>query len=192
MQVPTHLGGHNNITHLDPGALEWAINSFGIGSFLDIGCGPGGMVELAESYGLESMGIDGDFSVQRSDNKKFIIHDFTQGPVRFNKTFDLGWSVEFVEHVYERYIPNYVQSFLKCKYLIMTYAPPGWPGHHHVNCKEESYWIHQLQKWGFRHDRKQSKRLRSSSNMYFIKGKKKKSRSYFVEERGMFFINERF
>ena len=27
------------------------------------------------------------------------------------------------------------------KIAVVTAAPPGWPGHHHVNCREESYWV---------------------------------------------------
>ena len=53
-----HLGGHQNKTHLDNGALDWLIKTFDAKSFLDIGCGPGGMVELAKSKGLLVKGID--------------------------------------------------------------------------------------------------------------------------------------
>ena len=60
MTLEEHLGGHNGVTHLDEGALRWAISTLKIESMLDVGCGPGGMVELAEWYGLDSHGIDGD------------------------------------------------------------------------------------------------------------------------------------
>jgi 2-polyprenyl-3-methyl-5-hydroxy-6-metoxy-1,4-benzoquinol methylase len=54
-----HLGGHNGLTHLDEGALTW-LKQLGHTSFLDIGCGPGGMVELAEQLGFKVLGVDGD------------------------------------------------------------------------------------------------------------------------------------
>ena len=35
---------------------------------------------------------------------------------------------------------------------MMTYAPPGQPGHHHVNCQLERYWIEALESIGFQFD----------------------------------------
>lgn len=43
-----HLGGHGFKTHLDHGLLNFFKNEFNCKSLLDIGCGPGGMVKLAE------------------------------------------------------------------------------------------------------------------------------------------------
>lgn len=181
-----HLGGHLNKTHLDKGALDWVIQEFSCKTYLDIGCGPGGMVQLAESLGLNARGIDGDYTVERYNTNNFIIHDFTKGPAPINETYDIGWSVEFVEHVYEEYIPNYVQAMQKCKNLIITYAPPGWPGHHHVNCQEESYWIDKLEEYGLIYSKEHTKTLREVSTMNLPKKPKKA----FVKNRGLFFENK--
>jgi 2-polyprenyl-3-methyl-5-hydroxy-6-metoxy-1,4-benzoquinol methylase len=54
--LPPHLGGHDNETHLDSGVLDYMIKKYKIESYLDVGCGPGGMVELAASKGLRVMG----------------------------------------------------------------------------------------------------------------------------------------
>lgn len=188
MILEEHLGGHNNRTHLDLGSLEWAINKFGINTFLDIGCGPGGMVELAKSYGLYSVGIDGDYSIPRSTNNNFVIHDYTEGPAPIDKEFDLAWSVEFLEHVDEKYVPNFMYSFQLAKLVIVTYAPPGWPGHHHVNLQEESYWIDIFQSYGFNFDKNLTSELRESSTMNYPEKPKKA----FVRNRGLFFINTRY
>lgn len=181
-----HLGGHNNKTHLDKGALNWIINDLKCKSFLDIGCGPGGMVELANKQGLLAYGIDGDYTLTRYDENKFLIHDFTKGPAPITSTYDIGWSVEFVEHIYEEYIPNYTKAMQQCRYLIMTYAPPGWTGHHHVNCQEEDYWIDQLAKYGLVYNKEYTTKLREVSTMNYPKKPKKA----FVKNRGLFFINE--
>ena len=45
MPLQDHLGGHMNKTHLDKGALAWIKNKFNAKTYLDIGCGPGGMVQ---------------------------------------------------------------------------------------------------------------------------------------------------
>lgn len=184
--LPEHLGGHAGITHLDHGALEWAIETLEVKSMLDVGCGPGGMVQLAHSMGLDTLGLDGDNTVERFDHEHFVIHDFSKGPVDLQREFDLCWSVEFVEHVHAEFIPNFVSAFKHCKTLIITYAPPGWPGHHHVNCQEESYWVAELAKYGLRHDPELSETLRRVSTMNITR----QSRQQFVKNRGMVFINE--
>ena len=185
MTLPNHLGGHNNKTHLDHGAIKWLMNEFQPKSFLDIGCGPGGMVELASKLGLNSLGIDGDFEIPRSHKNKFILHDYTKGKVKLNQNFDIGWSVEFVEHVDEQYAHNYIDTMQHCKYLIITYAPPGWPGHHHVNCQPEEYWIDILAMHGLVYNKKRTTELRDKSTMNFPKKPKKA----FVKNRGLFFEN---
>jgi SAM-dependent methyltransferase len=165
ISVPKHLGGHLNKTHLDEGALIWAIEQFHIKSFLDIGCGPGGMVELAYSKGLNSIGVDGDFSIERFNKDNFIIHDYSTSPLRINETYDLAWSCEFVEHVEEKYVENFMQTFECSKYVIMTFAPPGAPGHHHVNCRDSSYWIEVFRLKGFIFDQELTNELRKKSTM---------------------------
>ena len=77
--LPGHLGGHQNETHIDEDALRLFIDKFHIKSYLDVGCGPGGMVELAHSQGLVAMGVDGDFTLERPDPKRYILHDYTKG-----------------------------------------------------------------------------------------------------------------
>lgn len=179
-----HLGGHNGLTHLDHGALDWLIEKFEPRFYLDIGCGPGGMVELAESKGLQVQGIDGDHTIERYSPERFIIHDFTKGPAELDQQYDLGWSCEFVEHVYEKFQPNYMAAFQQCRRVAMTYAPPGHTGYHHVNLKDEKYWIDTFEKYGFVYDLELTKQLREHSTM----GAKKKHQ--FVKNRGLIFINE--
>ena len=36
--LEAHLGGHQNKTHLDHGALDWLIKTTNAKTFLDIGC----------------------------------------------------------------------------------------------------------------------------------------------------------
>ena len=179
-----HLGGHLNKTHLDEGALLWLKSKFNAKTYLDIGCGPGGMVELAESHNLTATGVDGDYTLDRYNPNNFIIHDFTTGPAPLTEQYDLGWSVEFVEHVYEEFIPNYMQAFQRCNVIAMTYAPPGWTGHHHVNLQEEQYWIDKLAEYNLIYNAEYTQQLRKQSTMN--QHKKKKA---FVKNRGMIFMN---
>ena len=178
-----HLGGHQNKTHLDNGALDWLIKTVDAKSFLDIGCGPGGMVELAKSKGLLVKGIDGDHTLKRPNETDYTLHDFSKAPLIPDFEYDIGWSVEFVEHVEEKYIPNYMPCFQSCNTVVITYAPPGWEGHHHVNLKDEDYWIQTFATNGLKHNAEMTHQLRQHST----KNLGKKGKKAFVRNRGLVF-----
>jgi len=184
INLPLHLGGHCNITHVDNGAISWAKNELSVKSFLDVGCGPGGMVELAKEMGLVGTGIDGDYTIA-SANDDYIIHDYTTGPYNLEKSYDLGWSVEFLEHVEEKYMHNYMKTFTSCKYLIITHALPDTPGVHHVNCKSSEYWINKFNTYGFEYSVKLTRKLKEVSTMNIHREEKKQ----FIRKTGKLFIN---
>jgi cyclopropane fatty-acyl-phospholipid synthase-like methyltransferase len=163
--LPAHLGGHQNETHIDDGALSLMINKFNVKSYLDIGCGPGGMVELAASKGLKVLGIDGDFTLTRDNPEHYLLHDFTTGPAPIDDLWDMGWSCEFLEHVEEKYMDNYMDAFKKCKRIVVTHAFPGQGGHHHVNEQEPNYWFNQFGSRGFLLDNTITDELRRASTM---------------------------
>lgn len=158
-----HLGGHEDLTQFDEGAFDWLVARTGAWSFLDIGCGPGGMVAYALSRGLEARAVDGDPYCARG-SPLIIEHDYTRGPLDAGR-FDLGWAVEFVEHVEERYLPNVMATFAGCATVFITAAVPGQPGHHHVNCQWGDYWIARFAEAGFEHDREATIGVRAASTM---------------------------
>jgi hypothetical protein len=179
--LPMHLGGHEEETHLDEGALDYIIKTFGIQSMIDIGCGPGGMIELARSKGIDTVGVDGDFVVKRNIDD-VVIHDYQTGPYVPDREFDLAWTVEFVEHIEEQYIRNFVSTMDKCKYVIMTHAFPNQPGHHHVNCQTTQYWAHVLNAFGFTVDVGHTNEIRKASTM----------KTRYIREQSLFLRNRNF
>ena len=96
MSLPEHLGGHKNITHLDEGALDHMMRILNVKSMLDIGCGPGGMVKLAKSKGLDAYGIDGDFSVER-DNHENVYNAQKIAVLIFDKIFSFSFFLTVVK-----------------------------------------------------------------------------------------------
>ena len=46
-KTPEHLGGHLNRTNTDEPLLRYIKERFKVETMLDIGCGPGGMKEIA-------------------------------------------------------------------------------------------------------------------------------------------------
>jgi len=177
--TPKHLGGHLNKTHIDDGLLEYLIDQYKIESVLDIGCGPGGMVHLAHKKGLVAFGIDGDPNIS---GYCILKHDFTTGKLNLNRPFDLIWSVEFLEHVEEKYLPNFMPLFQLGKYCVVTHALPGdTGGHHHVNLQESNYWVEKFNEYGLIFDAKETKRMKQKSTM----------EKRFIERRGLFFKNKK-
>jgi SAM-dependent methyltransferase len=179
--LPMHLGGHEHETHLDEGVLDYVIKNLGIKSMVDIGCGPGGMVELARSKGLEVLGVDGDFVVERNIDD-VVIHDYQVAPYVPEKSYDLAWTVEFVEHIEEQYIRNFVSTMDKCKYVLMTHAFPGQPGHHHVNCQTTEYWVHVMNAFGFSVLIDETNAIRAASTM----------RERYIREQSLFLLNRNY
>ena len=182
-ETASHLGGHLNRTNIDEGALNFLIEKYQPTSFLDIGCGPAGMVQLAKEKKLDAVGIDGD---KKIINDLIIEHDFTKAPILLDKTYDIGWSVEFVEHVYADYIQNYMSALKQCDTIMLTYAPPGTPGHHHVNLQDAPYWIDSFESHYFIYDHDTTIQLRNASTMNI---NKKNPMKRFVYHHGLVFHN---
>lgn len=176
--VLPYLGGHEDKTQFDQGAFDYLASHFQIKNMVDIGCGPAGMVYYALSRGIQAVGVDGDPSVAR-DCPVVIEHDYTTSPLRLDE-FDLGWSVEFVEHVEEQYLPNFMETFSCCKHVFITAAIPGQSGYNHVNCQWGDYWINKFEQAGFTLDREATEGVRKSSNMW----------SRFTEQTGLVFTRK--
>lgn len=160
-KLPHHLGGHANKTHIDEGVLSYIKHKFNIKNMIDIGCGPGGMFDVANKLNILYTGIDGDFNIK---NENIIIHDFNTGSIDVDN-FDLGWSVEFLEHVEEKYIDNFMKVFEKCDIVVLTHALPNKGGHHHVNCQNSEYWKDVFKKYNLYYDEDETNIIRSKSNM---------------------------
>lgn len=161
--LPPHLGGHFGNTNVDGTTLAYLVERYGIASMLDVGCGPGGMIDAAAALGLEAAGIDGDPFMGRAGVQ---IHDYTRRAL-IADGWDLIWCVEFVEHVEARYQDNYLATFAGGKVLFLTAAPPGFPGWHHVNCQPQSYWIDLLEQHGWALDTEATSWVRTNGGHPF-------------------------
>ena len=134
---------------------------------IDVGCGAGCQTRFARSIGIEAVAVDGDFVIGKEVND-VVIHDYVTGPLIFNpsRQFDLGWSTEFVEHVEEKFLPNFMHTFRLCDNVLITYVPPERPGgHHHVNKRRADYWIGAFMENGFVFDWVVTRKIREKSTM---------------------------
>lgn len=141
--MPEHLGGYvpdGDPATWFPDLWTYMVERIGVRSILDIGAGNGRTMDFFIGLGCDVMGVEGT----PQDHPFIIQHDYTHGPLTFDYRFDLCWCCEFVEHVEEQHIPNFMASMDACDLLLMTHAFPGQPGHHHVNCQPPEYWMAQL------------------------------------------------
>ena len=164
----SHLG----ITHIDEGALRYMVEQFGVRTMVDVGCGPGEQVFLARRLGLQALGIDRDTAVAPD-----VVHDFRDGPLVLGgdsedydsclctPAYNLGWCVEFLEHLPESALQNVWPTLRQCRSLVVTAAPPGHGGVGHVNEQPWAYWRDLFEQQGFVVGQVDTAELRKASSM---------------------------
>ena len=164
-----HLGrtGVNNFSSIDKPVLH----RFCTGSVLDIGCANGDVVKYLRDSGVEAYGIDGDeWAVEHFSDESIRQylhrHDYSKGLSSFNKEVDTVISTDFVEHVEEQYMENYMKDFMLGKRIILHTPPKGTPGHHHVNTADRDYWILLFAQFGAKYDSHMTKQVRELSDYY--------------------------
>lgn len=136
-----HLGGYltgGDEATFYPDLWKWLVEELKVKSVLDVGCGEGQSLQFfRDSLGCEVVGIEG--TLQKDPD--IIKWDFTKGMWIPYRSFDLVWACEFLEHVDEQYITNLVPAFQSAPLVLVTHAFPGQQGYHHVNCRNEDYWL---------------------------------------------------
>lgn len=150
-----HLGG---FTELDPSGISptvWSrvITEYGVRSFLDVGCGKGVSTRWFLEHGADVLCVEGSHdAVMQSflPADRVVEHDFSRGPWWPGKTYDMAWSVEFLEHVSRQYHFNYISTFRKAALIFVTSS--RWGGWHHVEVHPNEWWIRKFESYGFRYD----------------------------------------
>jgi len=166
---------HGDPTTWYPGLWAWTASTLNVRSVLDVGCGEGHCAAYFRELGCEVLGIDGSVQARDSSLVKecHVLHDFNKEPFIPEKTYDLVWSCEFVEHVRDEHSGNFLKTFgFAARYVMMTFAEPGQLGWHHVNCQPAKYWIENVSALGFRYDAELTKSARkaAASGHFFARG----------------------
>ena len=189
-----HVGGF--IIEKDPATYtphlwEYLCKKFNIKTVLDVGCGMGHAIEEFNKHCDEVVGVDGSKYVVENSlfTDQIFYHDFAVGTLETEDRYDLCWSCEFVEHVDEDYRDNFLEVFAYAKYLAITYAEPGQPGHHHVNCQLKEYWIEHLKRYGFEYDEEVTQELREVAYKDALEYNSQYKDNHF-NLRGLFFIKK--
>jgi 2-polyprenyl-3-methyl-5-hydroxy-6-metoxy-1,4-benzoquinol methylase len=196
MLLDGHLGGC--MLECDPATwtpLLWdsLIHHFSVESVVDVGCGVGFSTEYFSKKVSKVLGIEGsEEAIKLSKIKNLILkHDYEKSNLKLESKYDLVWCCEFVEHVEEKYMQNFIDTFKSAKIVAMTYATPGQGGHHHVNEQHEDYWLRIMQNNKFEFLRDETEKFRK---LAFKDGELHNSKyndNHFAH-RGLIFLNTEF
>jgi hypothetical protein len=187
--MENHLGGciiQGDLATWGPEVWGYLIDKYNIKSVVDVGCGAGHSLKYFLDKGLNSIGVEGyEPAIEASNVKNFIKkHDFTKDKFITDTNHDMVWCCEFVEHVEEKYVDNFLDLFSKSKLIAMTHGLPGQPGFHHVNCQPQEYWVNKLTEKGFTFKEEESIKLRDMLPTYkYVDG------VFFNEQGGKEFNN---
>ncbi len=144
------LGGnirHGDINTFHPKLWNLLIDRFAIRSMLDVGCGEGHTVRYFSRHGIFAHGIDGLISNVRRAVIPIAHHDLLEAP--YTMPVDLVWCCEVAEHISEDKVHNLIDTLANGNIVAMTHAVPGQDGHHHVNLKDDNYWIDLMEARGY-------------------------------------------
>lgn len=114
-----------------------------IRSVVDVGCGVGTWAGVFARFGVEVLGVDGDY-VDRSALEipadSFVAHDLTD-PLDLGRRFDLAVCLEVGEHLPPESAETLVASLVAASdRVLFSAAIPGQGGTDHVNEQWPSYW----------------------------------------------------
>jgi len=122
-------------------------------SYLDLGCGDGWMVRIAQMLGCApAIGLEGSATCVEvgSQYADVRLQDLAQ-PFNLECTFDLVTCIEVAEHLSAEAASQLVESIRihSAHWLVWTAAIENQGGDGHINCQPLSYWRDLLQAAGF-------------------------------------------
>lgn len=135
-----------------PGLWDWLVDEYGVRSMIDVGCGEGHALRFFEERGCDVLGVD----AIAQEHPRIVQHNYREGPFpgpgEDVPDYDLAWSCEFVEHVAEEHIWNFMETFALGRTVLITHATPGQGGWNHVNEQHADYWIRAFASIGYQQD----------------------------------------
>ncbi|MCS4161422.1 2-polyprenyl-3-methyl-5-hydroxy-6-metoxy-1,4-benzoquinol methylase [Salinibacter ruber] len=154
---------------LDSKALAMIIiREFNPQSIIELGCGSGRLLYPYYEQGIEVMGVDASQnakSVSKLPDNRFEIADLKE-KYQPSKTYDIVMCVEVLEHIPAYASDIVVESISRCAPIaIVTAAPPGQGGTHHVNEQPKSYWINKFSDCGMRYKPEKSSEIGQSLSL---------------------------
>lgn len=133
-------------------------------SLADLGCGAGFIVEhFADKVPV--LGVEGSreaFQVMSPKARSnAVCADLTGPPLPRLKQFESVVCMEVAEHIPEERVEDFLAWFTAARQVLLTAAPPGQGGNHHVNEQPPEYWQELFANIGLRYDPQRTSRWRA-------------------------------
>jgi SAM-dependent methyltransferase len=146
---------------------KWIRTSLNPTNVVDVGCGPGHLIEALANEGVDVLGIDYSAAARENVARKglpFQTFDLTSpGKVIPGSPWDLAVCCEVAEHLDARHADVFVKNLSSASSTIfLTAAEVGQGGLNHVNEQPNSYWTQKLANCGFAFDEKLSAQARAT------------------------------
>jgi cyclopropane fatty-acyl-phospholipid synthase-like methyltransferase len=133
--------------------VEEIMDRYNPESVIDVGCAIGFYLKEFKKYGVSVRGVEGSRKAVEMSVVDSVRHADLREPVCIPEPADFVLSIEVAEHIHEIHADNLIDTVtdavVKGGHLMITAAPPGQPGRHHVNLKPHDYWIDKIEKRGF-------------------------------------------
>ena len=140
----------------DARAVATAIRDhFDPDSVIDFGCAIGAHLEPFYEEQIEIKGVEGnpaafEYAVVPTD---FLEEHDLREPYESDRTYDIALCFEVAEHLPEQFADVLVNTLVTSSdTVIMTAAPPGQGGTHHVNEQPSGYWHQKFESRGLVYD----------------------------------------
>lgn len=150
----TSLGGWDDqAEHSASVVVPLILNLVAPQSVVDIGCGPGGWLEIFQKNGIKDfLGMDASWvplEKLRIPRENFIPTDLTK-PLNAKRRFDLVVSLEVAEHLDAQFADTFVNSLTRLGDVILfSAAIPDQRGFQHVNEQFQDYWVEKFRACDF-------------------------------------------
>jgi hypothetical protein len=132
---------------------------FSPASAVDWGCGAGLHVAALRQLGVDAVGVDGVAWPRpcRAPEVEILRADL-RVPIPLGHVFaryDLSMCLDVLEHIDETHTEIVLENITRgAELVLLSCAPPGQRGHHHVNEQPRRYWVARLAAIGWRYDRR--------------------------------------
>jgi len=148
------LGSHFGNGHVDVGILlEFMKRNPKVSSFLDVGCGPGYMVDRFLDRGLVALGVDGDSNLAQAHDFIKLHNLSTSEDFAFDRNYEVAWATELLDQLDDSCLSGFFTLIeaAGCEWAIVTVAAPERVRPRTINCKNHEFWALKFSEndWGY-------------------------------------------
>jgi len=133
---------------------------------VDVGAAIGVYLDEFQRYDVETLGIEGAAKAVENAVTNDVIQADLRDPVHISREADLVICFEVAEHLHPQYADRLVQTIYNATeqggIAIVSAAPPGQHGTHHLNLQKKGYWVDKFENVGFNHIENETKNLQAS------------------------------